>query len=54
MIFCMEKKNLRRLREKYADELSGKIIVMLNIPDEYEYMDDDLVDILKSCVEEYL
>ena len=54
MIFCMEKKNLRRLREKYADELSGKITVTLNIPDEYEYMDDDLVDILKSCVEEYL
>ena len=54
IIFCMEKKHLRRLREKYAEELSGKRVVCLNIPDEFEYMDEQLCDILESCVPEYL
>ena len=54
MIFCFEKKHLRRLREKYSDEISEKDIVTLNIPDDYEYMDEELQDILRSYVEEYL
>lgn len=54
MIFCFEKKHLRRLREKYSDEISGKDIVTLNIPDDYEYMDEELQDVLRSYVEEYL
>ena len=54
MIFCFEKKHLRRLREKYYDEISGKDIVTLNIPDDYEYMDEELQDILRSYVEVYL
>ena len=54
MIFCFEKKHLRRLRDKYSDEISGKDIVTLNIPDDYEYMDEELQDILRSYVEEYL
>ena len=54
MIFCFEKKHLRRLREKYSDEINGKDIVTLNIPDDYEYMDEELQDVLRSYVEEYL
>ncbi|MBQ7990330.1 MAG: protein tyrosine phosphatase [Oscillospiraceae bacterium] len=54
MIFCLEKKHLRRLKEKYSDELYGKEIIVLNIPDEYGCMDEELQDVLRSCVEEYL
>ena len=54
IIFCMEKKHLHRLREKYSDELYGKKTITLNIPDEYGFMDDELVDILRSSVGEYL
>ena len=54
LIFCFEKKHLRRLQEKYAEELYGKKIVTLNIYDEYEYMDEELQEILKDYVEEYL
>ena len=54
VIFCMEKKHLRRLKEKYSDELYGRKIITLNIPDEYGFMDDELVDILKSCTDEYM
>lgn len=54
LIFCFEKKHFRRLREKYSEELSGKQIVTLNIPDDFEYMDEELQDILHSYVDEYI
>ena len=54
LIFCFEKKHLRRLREKYFEEVSGKQIVTLNIPDDFEYMDEKLQDILHSYVDEYI
>ena len=54
LIFCFEKKHLRRLREKYSEEMSGKQIVTLNIPDDFEYMDEELQDILHSYVDEYI
>ena len=53
-IFCFEKKHLRRLREKYSEEVSGKQIVTLNISDDFEYMDEELQDILHSYVDEFL
>lgn len=53
IIFCMEKKHVRRIKERFADEVSGKKIVCLNIPDEYEYMDKELCDILESSIDEY-
>lgn len=54
IIFCMEKKHVRRLRERFSDELADKKIVCLNIPDEYEYMDSELCGILESSIYEYL
>lgn len=54
VIFCMEKKHLRRIREKYADALAGKQVATLNIPDDFEFMDEELQELLLSCVCEYL
>lgn len=54
VIFCMEKKHLRYIRDKYFDIIAGKRVVCLNIPDEYEFMDDELADLLESVVSEYL
>ncbi len=53
-IFVMEKKHVRRLREKFGAELQGKSLVCLDIPDDYGYMDEDLIEILKSRVSEHL
>ena len=50
----MEKKHLRRLREKFPEELAGKKVVRLNIPDEYQFMQAELVDTLQSAVQPYL
>lgn len=53
-IFCMEKKHLRRIREKFPEEVSKKQVITLNIPDDYEYMDEELQELLLGCVDEYL
>lgn len=54
IIFCMEKKHLRRIREKYSDIAAEKRVVCLNIPDDFEYMDDELIGLLESGVGVYL
>ncbi len=54
IIFCMEKKHVRRIREKYADIVAGKQVVCLNISDDYEYMDRELQEVLECYVWDYL
>ena len=54
VIFCFEKKHLRRMQERYGQELCGKKVIMMNVPDEYEYMDEELQKILRGFAEEYL
>lgn len=54
VIFCMEKKHVRRIREKYPDVIADKELVCLNIPDAYEFMDRELLDLLESYVTEYI
>lgn len=53
IIFCMEKKHVRRVREKYGDITADKRIVCLNIPDDFEFMDEELIELLESSVGEY-
>lgn len=50
VIYCMEKKHVRRVNHKYGDSLGDKEIFCLNIPDDFNYMDDELIEILKSSV----
>lgn len=54
IIFCMEKKHLRRINEKYSDIIARKKVVCLYISDEYNFMDRELVELLRSSVEEYI
>ena len=54
IIFCMEKKHVRRIRERYSDILADKTVVCMNIPDDYNYMDDDLCELLNAIVPEHL
>jgi predicted protein tyrosine phosphatase len=50
LVFVMEKKHLRRLEAKFGDALRGKRLVTLHIPDEYDYMDEQLVDRLAAAI----
>ncbi|GAB6085741.1 low molecular weight protein tyrosine phosphatase family protein [Alkaliphilus crotonatoxidans] len=54
LIFVMEKKHLRRLKNQFPIKLQNKQIICLNIPDEYVYMDEELIEILISRVSEYI
>jgi predicted protein tyrosine phosphatase len=53
-IFVMEKHHQNRLRKKFRNELKGKEVVCLNIPDEYEPLGDDLFEILRARLARYL
>ena len=54
IIFCMEKKHVRRIKEKYPDTIKDKKVICLNISDDYEYMDRELVAVLKSSISQFL
>ncbi len=41
-------------RAKYSLELDGKKLICLDIPDVYTYMDEELIDLLKARVSEYI
>ena len=53
-IFVMEKRHLERLRKKFRNELKGKEVVCLFIPDEYSPLADDLCEILRARLSPYL
>jgi protein-tyrosine phosphatase len=53
-IFVMEKKHKQRMCENFPAETKDKKIIILNIPDEFKYMDPDLIEEIKSKVEEYI
>lgn len=54
LIFVMEKKHKQRMRENFPIETERKEIVVLDIPDEYKYMDKELIEELKSKIDEYI
>ena len=50
IVFVMEKRHLQRLQQKFQAELAERRVVCLHIPDDFEYMDDDLVERLHGGV----
>lgn len=54
IIFAMEKRHKQRLIESFPILTSDKQIIVLDIPDEYQYMDSELIEIIKTSVSSYL
>lgn len=54
LVFVMEKRHRSRLREAFPAAMQGKQVVILEIPDDYEYMDPELVQMLETSVRPYL
>lgn len=48
VIVVMEKVHRSRLNQKFRSSLAGKRVIVLNIPDRYDYMDPELVNLLKA------
>jgi len=53
-IFVMEYKHKDRLKVQFNRFLQHKKIIVLDIPDDYLYMDEKLVELLKESIEVYL
>lgn len=53
VIVTMEKRHNERLKQKYPQEFSAKRRVCLFIPDDYEFMDAELVSVLKEKLGEH-
>ena len=53
-IFVMERQHRNKLQKKHRAALKDKRVVVLDIPDEYEFMDPALVKVLERKVGPYL
>jgi predicted protein tyrosine phosphatase len=54
IIFVMEKSHRRKVSAQFRLSLKNARVVCLDIPDEYEFMDSELIQILKSKVTRFL
>lgn len=50
VIFAMERSHRTRISKQFKSQLKGKRLVVLDIPDLYEFMDPGLVRILQKKV----
>ena len=54
IVFVMETQHKRQLRSRFGSLMDDVELVNLDIPDEYQYMDPELVELLEDGVEGYL
>jgi predicted protein tyrosine phosphatase len=54
IIFVMEKTHRNRLSKKFKRHLGGKRVICLDIPDEYAFMQPELVRVLEVRAGPYL
>ena len=54
IVFVMEKLHRSRLSAKFRRHLNGKRIACLDIPDDYDYMQPELVRLLEKKVTPFL
>lgn len=54
LIFVMEKSHRSKLKQRFGDLLLDKRVICLEIPDDYEFMQAELVSLLERKVGAYL
>jgi protein-tyrosine phosphatase len=50
----MEDHHKKRLQERFAKAIADKEIIVLDIPDEYPYMNKELIAELKDTIQYYI
>ncbi|MGH1541181.1 MAG: low molecular weight protein tyrosine phosphatase family protein [Arenicella sp.] len=53
-VFVMEKKHKNRLIAQFTRLLEHKTIHILDIPDDYKFMDPELIEVLEDTIDPYL
>ena len=54
IIFAMERTHRNKLQSRFRKQLNDKRVIVLDISDDYDYMDPDLVRLLKVKVSRHL
>lgn len=54
LIFVMEKTHRTKVQKRFRAALQGARIICLDIPDDYEFMDPDLVRLLEAKMTRHL
>ncbi len=54
VVFVFEKRHLQQIRKRFRKQATGRRIVCLHIPDQFDYMDPRLVLELKLKLAEHL
>ncbi|MGH1334645.1 MAG: low molecular weight protein tyrosine phosphatase family protein [Aureispira sp.] len=54
VIFVMEDKHKNRLKQHFRPQLKEQEIIVLDIPDDYQYLDPELIEMLEKSVHYYL
>lgn len=53
-IFVMERKHAELLQQKFKDELKGKALINLRIPDKFQFLDHLLLELLRERLQPHL
>ena len=54
IIFVMENKHKRYIHEQFCTHIGKRKIIVLDIPDDYQYMDQALISWLQDAVDAHL
>lgn len=54
VIVVMERAHRSKLQKRFRRALNGQRVVCLDIPDDYEFMDEDLISLLEARMARYL
>ncbi len=54
LVFVMEEKHLQIIEQKFRSNAFNDKIIVLDIPDNYKYMDEDLILTLKVAVSSFI
>jgi predicted protein tyrosine phosphatase len=54
LVICMEKSHLNRLRRKFPEAMQAKRTVCLHIPDDFEFMQRELIDELRAKLSNHI
>ncbi len=54
IIFVMEDKHAQRLKADFRQAVSFKPLLELDIPDDYQFMDNELIELIETGVSAYL
>jgi predicted protein tyrosine phosphatase len=54
VVFVMEHRHKELLKQRFSGSITGKRLIVLDIPDNYLFCDEELIEILKGKLAEFL